>query len=207
MILTCVGKFYHEKPNQLNYQFTKICYTREGKNIKLLILVGKPGFQQMMHGRPSPSRVPWAKVRGVISGLRHNQGFINVLLNLLCTEFEPPFYKALLTRATLYNFTSCRLQYIPETFLCQYELPGVVWVSSSSTAFACWATVGGPSSAHSPALPPSGSSPGTRGLCLGSLRRGPRLRRPNHDLRSFRRSLRLRPCSSALLQLLGLRLG
>lgn len=23
MILTCVGKFYHEKPNQLNYQFAK----------------------------------------------------------------------------------------------------------------------------------------------------------------------------------------
>jgi hypothetical protein len=72
-------------------------------------------------------------------------------------------------------------------------------VSSSSTTFACWATVDGLSSAHGPVLPPSGSSPRFRGLRRGCLRRGLRYHRPDRGLRPCCKSFCLRPCSGAFV--------
>jgi hypothetical protein len=126
-------------------------------------------FRQVAPWEPSPSRMPRAKVGLDAGGPAKRLGFHKCIHLPPFTEFQSPFYRAMLAIATLYNSTPCRSWYIPRIFLCWYKPPGAIRVSSSSIALAYWATSDGPSSAHSPTSPSSWGSLGCRGLRQGAF--------------------------------------
>ena len=127
-----------------------------------------------------------------------------------CIEFESPFYRALFARATLYISypLSVTVHFWNISMLIQAPW-GRVWASSSSTAFACWAIIDDPSSAHGPVMPSSEGFPWFLVLRLRSLHRSFPTFASNTRAMAFARTARASARDRVLVpspQLLGLRL-